>query len=42
MIQAHKDVIQKMANSGLVMSSGIPNAANNQYMRSAIELGILK
>ena len=42
MIQAHKDLITKMGTSGQVMSSGIPNAATNQYMRSAIELGILK
>jgi hypothetical protein len=42
MIQAHKDLIMKMGTSGLMMSSGTPNATNNQYMRSAIELGILE
>lgn len=42
MILAHKDIISKMGTSGLMMSSGTPNAATNQYMRSAIELGILK
>jgi len=42
MIQAHSDLIKIMGTSGLVKSSGIPNAANCQYMRSAIELGILE
>ena len=42
MIQAHKDIINKMKTSGLMMSSGTPNATNNQFMKSAIELGILE
>ena len=42
MILGHKDLVKKMGTSGEVMSSGTPNAANNQYMRSAIELGILE
>lgn len=42
MIQAHKDLITKMATSGLMLSSGTPNATNNQFMRSAIELGHLE